>query len=141
VSHPVSAADPRPTVLIVDDDRTLSLLASRAIDKLGGCRAVVASSGAEGLELAARERPALVLLDLWMGDMDGPAVLEALRGTPETATIRVVMLSGEEDGAILDRCLALGAMEVLRKPIDARALAARVRDLVMPTAGAGDTDG
>ena len=81
-----------PTVLVCDDDPSVrrvvaGLLAQR------GYRTVPAASGAEAVELAARERPDVILLDLLMPDMSGWATAAALKERPETREIPIVVAS------------------------------------------------
>ena len=78
--------------------------------QLPGCRVLAAENGAIALELIRRELPDLVLLDLMMPEMDGFAVLEALRAAETTRDIPVIVLTGqsltEHDMARLNRGVA-----------------------------------
>jgi CheY-like chemotaxis protein len=74
-----------------------------------------ARDGLDGIAMVRAERPALILLDMLMPRMDGIEFLQALRGWPKTYTIPVVVLSNVADRALVDRALALGAVEYLVK--------------------------
>lgn len=87
---PGAAQDAR--VLIVDDD-PVSLERAVGILEPLGFRVLRAISGAEGLEIAAREQPELVILNLVMSEMSGFAVVEALRAQTDTREIPVVVLT------------------------------------------------
>ncbi|MCA9660804.1 MAG: response regulator [Myxococcales bacterium] len=103
-------------VLLVDDDddvRTLGLLSLR---RIGGWEAVAVADGATALTLAASEAPDVILLDVQMPGLDGPATLEALRREAATAAIPVVFLTAQADEADLSRYRQLGAQGVIRKP-------------------------
>ena len=104
------------TVLVVDDNEKNAKLAC-AVLTAAGMTAISAASGAEALELAARRRFGLVLLDVRLPDIDGPEVLRRLRTDPATADLPVVALTSlgpDEAGALLE----LGFDGYLEKPID-----------------------
>lgn len=81
-------------------------------------RLLAAMQGALGLELAAKHRPDLVLLDLNLPDMPGEEVFARLRRDGDLAHIPVVILSGDADRAHIDLLLASGADAYIPKPID-----------------------
>ena len=84
------------TVLIVDDDPD-TVETMRDILEAEGHTVLSARNGLEGLEVALRTVPDLVLLDLDMPVMDGRAFLASVRRTPELAGVTVVVLSGADD--------------------------------------------
>ncbi|MBD2425155.1 response regulator [Phormidium sp. FACHB-1136] len=77
---------------------------------------VTASDGAEGLALAKEEKPDLIICDIMMPQMDGYAVLAALRDAEETAAIPFIFLTAKADRADLRQGMALGADDYLTKP-------------------------
>ncbi|HWO17495.1 MAG TPA: response regulator [Kofleriaceae bacterium] len=103
---------PLPRVLMIDDSEAV-LAYGRAV--LGGRYAVAtARNGSEGLERARALRPAAILLDLSMPELDGEGVLAALAADPELRAIPVIVVSSERARA--ERCLGRGAVAVLHKP-------------------------
>ena len=101
-------------VLIVDDNSDVRVLVARILRLLGE-QAVCASGGAEALEyLRGDGRPKFVLLDLMMPDVDGFAVLRAIRSDPALAGLPVVVFSGAGDRE-LTQALDSGADDYLRK--------------------------
>jgi CheY-like chemotaxis protein len=114
-------------VLIVDDEDDIRELARISLERVGGMNVVVASTGEQGLALAASERPDAILLDAMMPGMDGPQTLERLKADGTTAAIPVVFLTGSVQGAERDRFKSLGALEVLAKPFDPMRLADELR--------------
>ena len=105
-------------VLIIDDDPMACDLAQRVLAQ-HGMRASVAHSGAQGLEMARRCPPRMVLLDVLMPGMDGWAVLAALRKEPELSEVPVVLTSVLDQGELGQ---SLGVAGHLPKPIDGEAL-------------------
>lgn len=115
-------------VLIVDDEDDIRELARISLERVGGMQVVVASSGEEGIALAASEQPDAIVLDAMMPGMDGPQTLERLKADSGTAAIPVVFLTGSIQEAERDRFTGLGALGVLPKPFDPMQLAAQLRE-------------
>jgi len=101
-------------VLAIDDDPAIRNWMGRAL-KNSGFHAVTAGTGAEGMELARKLKPAVILLDILMPGVDGWAVLTALKADPELADTPVVVVTMLEDR---NMGFALGATDFLSKPID-----------------------
>lgn len=133
-------------ILLVDDEPDIVALVAYHLAK-AGYRVATASSGGDALEVARRERPALVVLDLMLPDLSGFEVLERLRGDDATRGIAVLMLTAH--GAEPDRIrgLSLGADDYLTKPFSPQELVLRVAAILRragapveppTTGGAGD---
>jgi signal transduction histidine kinase/CheY-like chemotaxis protein len=108
-----------PTVLVIDDDWTARDLMRRFLEQQG-LHMVGAASGAEGLRLAKELRPAIILLDVIMPEMDGWAVLAALKEAPQLASTPVIMATIVDEE---NRGYAMGATHYLTKPINRKHLA------------------
>lgn len=85
-----------PRVLVVDDTPEARRLIRRILQSQGDFEIFEAENGRAAIELVSRERPDLVILDLMMPEMDGFAVLDILRGKPETANIPVIVATAKE---------------------------------------------
>jgi hypothetical protein len=72
-------------VLVVDDEPDIRRVGQMSLELVGQLEVVLASGGEEALSLAAQERPDVILLDVMMPRLDGPATLDRLRQAPETA--------------------------------------------------------
>lgn len=116
----------QPTVLIVDDEPLALEMAELTLTR-HGFKTITARGGAPGLELARSELPALVLLDITMPGMDGFAVYEALRASPETEAMPVIFVTARDDMADKLHGLELGAVDYITKPYNLSELVARVR--------------
>ena len=114
----VAGEDPGRLVLVIDDDRGVREMMERHLTS-HGFRVVTAADGFEGLELARKLKPAVITLDAIMPDLDGWAVLGALKAGDETSNIPVIMVTVMDKE---ERGYALGATEFLPKPIDWTAL-------------------
>jgi PAS domain S-box-containing protein len=117
-------------ILVVEDDASVRELLCIALRK-HGFDVLEAPDGETGLALASRERPGLILLDLRLPGIDGFAVLESLKRTPETTNIPVVVVTGSESlwSGSRARALSLGAADLVRKPFEVDALIAEIRAL------------
>jgi len=80
-------------ILLAEDSKFLRMAMERALAR-AGYRVIAASDGIVALELAQRERPHLILLDMLLPKMTGPDVLKALKKDPATAAIAVVVITG-----------------------------------------------
>lgn len=116
-------------VLYVDDEPDIREIASLALSGVGGLRVTLCASGAEALAQVPQARPDMVLLDVMMPLMDGPAVLAKLREDPATAAIPVVFLTAKAQAAEMQSYLRLGALGVIAKPFDPLALADQLKAL------------
>jgi len=104
-----------PTILIIDDHRPVGMLLENVL-RLHGYGVLYAETGEEGLALARREAPALILLDIMMPEMDGFRVCEALKADDGTKGIPVVFISARGEAPAVERGKALGAAGFIRKP-------------------------
>jgi two-component system cell cycle response regulator DivK len=120
------AGTEQPLVLIVDDNEQ-NLKLARDVLRAGGLRTLEASSGAEGIALAAEHLPAVVLMDLHLPDMNGTDAARALRDGKRTAQIPVVALSSSPFGRSGDWLLDAGFAGSLEKPFSVRDFPDQVR--------------
>ncbi len=119
-------------VLVVDDNvdaaDSLALLL-----RIWGYEAHVAYSGSTALQAAVEHRPAAVILDLSLPEMDGYELGRRLRQHPQLAAIRLIALTGHGQQEDLDRSRAEGFVAHLVKPVEPQ----RLLDVLAPVAGAG----
>jgi CheY-like chemotaxis protein len=113
-------------VLVVDDEPHIREVAAASLEMVGGYEVVTADSGARAIEIAGRDRPDLILLDVMMPGMDGTAAFERLREDAATAAIPVVFLTAKVQAADQRRFKELGATGVIAKPFDPLALSQEV---------------
>lgn len=114
--------DGRRTVLVVDDDPGDAALVTAQLER-EGYATLVAHDGRDALRLARVHRPFAITLDVLMPEMDGWEVLQALKASPETSAIPVIVVSIAPDRGT---GLALGAVGVVAKPVDPAALVAEL---------------
>ncbi|MBT8335427.1 MAG: response regulator, partial [Gemmatimonadetes bacterium] len=119
-------------VLVVDDEDDARLMLSHHLRDFG-CAVLTATSGAEAVEVARREQPDLVTLDLLMPEVDGAEVLRRLRDDPATRSIPVIVVSVE---ATARRTQFQDVAALVQKPVDRDALREAIETaLPAPVAG------
>ena len=105
----------KPTILIIDDHRPVGMLLENVL-RLHGYGVLYAETGKDGLALARREGPALVLLDIMMPEMDGFHVCDALKADDRTRDIPVVFISARGEAPAVARAKAVGGAGFIHKP-------------------------
>lgn len=113
------------TVLVVDDEPQVLHALRRALEGEGD-RVLTAATGTEAVDLAASQPPDLVVLDLWLPDLDGVEVVRRLRGWLD---VPILILSGDADEERKVSALDSGADDFLQKPFGFSELTARLRAL------------
>lgn len=113
---------PRPqTILLIDDDEVMVDVLDQRLRRQG-YETLVARGGDEGLALARRHLPTLIVLDLRLPDADGFQVCQELADASATCAIPVIILSGMERPDIIRRSRAAGCQYFVHKPYDPNAL-------------------
>jgi CheY-like chemotaxis protein len=111
----------RPLVLVGDDDPAIRELVSDVLAE-AGYRTARATDGEEVMELAVRQKPALIVLDVIMPKMDGYTTLTRLRGNRVTQDIPVVILTGQPGPIYQTLSYGAGATAHITKPFSPRQL-------------------
>ena len=112
-------ASARPQrVLYVDDEPDIREVTQLALETMGGYEVCACASGEQAVNLAASFAPDLVLLDVMMPDMDGPATLKALRALVPLERTPVVFFTAKAMRDEVTALLRLGAIGVVAKPFD-----------------------
>jgi len=120
-----AAAPAQARMLIVDDGAENRDVLRRRLEREGHA-VETAENGRRALELVAQRPFDLVLLDVLMPELDGYAVLDALKGSPATRDIPVIMISALDELEGIVRCIERGAEDYLHKPFDPVLLRARI---------------
>lgn len=112
-------------VLVVDDEPDIVALVAYHLAK-SGYSVSTAASGSEGLAVARRDKPSLIVLDLMLPGLSGLEVMEELRADAATARMAVLMLTARRDESDRIKGLTLGADDYLTKPFSPQELVLRV---------------
>ncbi|MCX6640578.1 MAG: ATP-binding protein [bacterium] len=121
----------RPTILIVDDNQEFLRAIEEILSLKAGFHVVCLSDGRKTMEVAAREQPDVIVLDVYMPGTDGPTICRWLKSTKKLANIPVLFLTAVDvDSNFRARCLDEGGDDFLQKPVGAEELLARIRVLL-----------
>jgi len=114
-------------ILMVDDEPDIRRVGQMSLELVGQFQVLLAASGEEGVELATREHPDVILLDVMMPRLDGPATLDRLLAQAETRAIPVIFMTAKVQKHEVERYLARGARGVIFKPFDPMTLPQEIR--------------
>jgi len=123
------ARDSRQTVLVADDDPDIQNLVVLRLER-SGYRVLRASDGQEALDLALSELPDLAVLDITMPKLDGCEVTRSLRAHAETVAMPVILLTARVQEDDVERGMAAGATDYVKKPFSPQELGARVTSIL-----------
>jgi DNA-binding response OmpR family regulator len=119
----------QPLVLAADDDEDILDLITFRLER-SGYSVLQARDGEEALELAVRELPDLVVLDVMMPKLDGFELTRRLRSEAKTSRIPIILLTARAQDADLQRGFDAGADDYIRKPFSPDELRARVQAIL-----------
>ena len=116
-------------ILFIEDEDEIRTVAKMALEAVGGFEVVACASGAEAIAAAPHANADLLLLDVMMPGMDGPATLEALRRIPATAQTPVIFMTAKVQPGEVAQYMALGALGVVPKPFSPMEVSNEIRRL------------
>jgi len=117
-------------ILIIDDDRMTVTLLEQLLMRHGYTRVLGITNSRAALDTCTTFDPDLILLDLIMPEMDGFAILEALRSDASERFLPVVILTGDMSEEAKARALEAGATDFLVKPVSQTEALLRIRNLL-----------
>jgi two-component system alkaline phosphatase synthesis response regulator PhoP len=113
-------------ILIVEDEKDIVKMLDYNLKK-EGFRALSANNGEDGLDMARKEHPDLILLDLMLPEMDGLEVCKAIKNDTKTAHIPIIILTAKAQETDKIVGLELGADDYVTKPFSPKELIARIK--------------
>ncbi len=119
-----------PLILVVDDYEDIRLTLKLWLEQRG-YRVIEAENGTEALEIARRERPALVVLDMFMPKVDGFATARNIRKCAELQGVPIIAVSAHDTLDLQSAALAAGCNEFINKPNDLEHLAEVIDRLLL----------
>jgi DNA-binding response OmpR family regulator len=121
----MTASKTHARVLVTDDEPITRMLVKLLLER-EKFTVLEATNGREAVEIATRERPDLLLIDLNMPEMDGYEAIQRMRRDLSLATLPIVVVTAEDGPGIERRVLELGADDYIVKPFDPEILLSRV---------------
>lgn len=116
-------------IMLIDDEDDIRAVAELTLEAVGGFTLKACASGQSALAVIDEFLPQLILLDVMMPGMDGPATLKAIRKLPGFAQTPAVFMTAKAQEAEIDRYLSLGAEAVIPKPFDPMTLPDQIREI------------
>ena len=104
------------SILIIDDEEDVKDIAQMGLEMAADWNVITASSGKEGLTLAATTQPEVILLDLMMPEWDGKETLQNLKANQSTSSIPVILMTAKTQSAIATELSELDLAGVITKP-------------------------
>jgi len=119
-------------ILVVDDDQLMHRLFQHHLEK-AGYKMVSAMNGREALDLAARQPPSLIVMDIMMPDIDGLAALRELKKNDATKSIPVIIITANSNQLAKQESANSGAAIFLTKPFSPTQLLNEIRRILPPS--------
>src|ERR1044072_2798366 len=105
------------SVLVIDDNREIRENTAEILE-LAGYKIFSAENGKQGVEIAIKEKPSLIVCDIMMPELDGYGVLHLLRKNPETDNIPFIFLTAKSERSDFRKGMEMGADDFITKPFD-----------------------
>jgi CheY-like chemotaxis protein len=120
----------KKSVLLIDDEETIQEVVQVGIEIESGWQVAIASSGAEGIDLAQAQQPDAILLDVMMPEMDGIDTLSQLKSNHKTSAIPVIFLTAKAQAEEKNQFQSLGVVDVITKPFNSMTLASQIAKIL-----------
>ena len=122
----------RKKILIIEDEESIRLLLEKCFIsfKNVGVDVLVASDGLKGLEIAKRERPELIFLDIMMPKLNGYDVCEEIKKYPQLQNTHIIFLTAMGQTIDIEKGMQAGAKEYIKKPFDIQELIKKTEDIL-----------
>jgi CheY-like chemotaxis protein len=120
---------PLHRVLHVEDEEDIRTVTKLALEGVGSFIVESCESGAAAVEKAGGFKPDIIVIDVMMPEMDGPATLRALRKLPETADTAVVFMTAKAQIHEIEKFKSLGVAGIIVKPFDPMTLSERILEI------------
>ena len=117
-------------ILMVDDDPAIRKIGEICLSRVGRWEVKIASSGHEALEIGPDFRPDVILLDVMMPGMDGPATLKRLQENAQVCATPVIFMTAKVQSHEIDAYSKLGAAGVISKPFDPMTLPSEIKQIL-----------
>jgi CheY-like chemotaxis protein len=120
----------KKSILLIDDEETIQEVVQVGIEIESGWQVAIASSGAEGIDLAQTQQPDVILLDVMMPEMDGIDTLSQLKSNQKTSAIPVIFLTAKAQAEEKNQFQSLGVVDVITKPFNSMTLASQIATIL-----------
>ena len=116
-------------ILYAEDEKDIQAVAKIALETVGGFELKICNDGEEALANALSYKPDLLLFDVMMPGMDGPAAIKAIQALPECVSTPAIIMTAKVQPSEVDEYIEMGAIGVIAKPFDPMTLAQQIKDI------------
>jgi CheY-like chemotaxis protein len=116
-------------VAVIDDDKKVVMLLEKLLSKMG-CKTYPAYRGKTGLELVKKEKPDLLICDMFIPDIQGPELIEKVRNTPGFDRMKIILITGVYKTLSIDPKVKKMCDGIIEKPLDVKVIAEKILKLL-----------
>ena len=116
--------------MVIDDEASILVVVKTTLELTAGWEVITADSAVEGFEIAKREQPDVILLDVVMPELDGVTVLQKLQADPQTQSIPVIFLTAKARYDEQQTFKHLEVAGVIVKPFEPKTIADQIKALL-----------
>jgi len=120
-------------ILIVEDDRDIAIGLSLRL-KASGYDTACAGDAHSAIDMASKDKPALILLDLGLPDDNGFVLMKKMENIPSLSLVPIIVLTGRPQEVYKEATVLAGAKKYLQKPVENQELLAAIREVLGPHA-------
>ena len=120
-------------ILIVDDEEDFCYFVKRNLEAISNYEIITATKGRKGIQIARKEKPDLILLDIMMPGIDGFEVLKRLKRNEKTRKIPIIMLTAKDEDDSIIRALGSFCDDYIVKPIENVVLKGKIHKVLSIT--------
>jgi len=117
-------------ILIIDDEEDFCYFAKKNLEAVSNYEIIIANKGKKGIQIARKEKPDLILLDIMMPGIDGFEVLKRLKGNEKTQNIPVIMLTAKDEDEAKIKASGLYCEDYIVKPVENVVLKAKIHKVL-----------
>jgi len=117
-------------ILIIDDEKDFCYFVKKNLEAISNYEIVVANKGKKGIQIARKEKPDLILLDIMMPGIDGFEVLKRLKGNEKTQRIPVIMFTAKNEDEAKIKASGLYCDDYIVKPVENVVLRAKIHKVL-----------
>jgi two-component system alkaline phosphatase synthesis response regulator PhoP len=117
-------------ILIIDDEEDFCFFVKKNLEAISNYEIIVANKGKKGIQIARKEKPDLILLDIMMPGIDGFEVLKRLKANEKTQSISVIMLTAKDEDESKIKASGLYCEDYLVKPVEKLVLRAKIQKVL-----------
>jgi two-component system alkaline phosphatase synthesis response regulator PhoP len=117
-------------ILIIDDEEDFCFFVKKNLEAISNYEIITANKGKKGIQIARKEKPDLILLDIMMPGIDGFEVLKRLKANEKTQNISVIMLTAKDEDESKIKASGLYCEDYLVKPVEKLVLRAKIQKVL-----------